>query len=76
MDPTKPDARITRAAEVVTFIVGPAVVGGDAWEAILRSVIGGRTDGTVMEDREQARARVVVAWIGGGGEPGKSASSV
>lgn len=66
----QPDERIKRATEILELIIGPAKVGGEAVEAVMRSVIRRKRFGGIMEDKEHARSRIIVGWVHAGGETG------
>nr|XP_019010363.1 uncharacterized protein I206_04832 [Kwoniella pini CBS 10737]OCF49144.1 hypothetical protein I206_04832 [Kwoniella pini CBS 10737] len=74
IDPTnplrsnKPDQRIQRCLEVFTRIVGKPKQGEEAWNAVIRSVLSGKDELTLNDNKSQARNRLIVAWIATGGE--------
>lgn len=72
LQPESPDERIRRAVIVLSAIIGSTQVGGEAWDAMLRTVEGGKNARTPMMDEQHARARVIVAWIGTQGDKGQS----
>ncbi|WVQ84635.1 hypothetical protein IAT38_006790 [Cryptococcus sp. DSM 104549] len=75
LEPDRLDERIKRAVEVLKAIIGEAKPGGEAWEGVVRSVLGGKGKGRLggHEEREQARNRIVVGWVGLGGLPASKA---
>ncbi|TYJ57904.1 hypothetical protein B9479_001259 [Cryptococcus floricola] len=68
--PDQPDERVKRAVSVLKSILGEPQVGGEAWEAVTRSVLSGKGKGGMSMDawKEQARNRLVVGWVAEGGE--------
>lgn len=72
--PDKPDQRIICAVIVLEAIIGPAIVGDEAWDAVVNSVNNGRMDGEVRGERSHAMVRVVTGWISRRGEKGKRRS--
>jgi len=71
LQPDRPDERIKRAGKVLNLFIGPAKTGGEAMEAVVRGVIGGKLGG-VVQDQAHSRIRMTVAWIGEGGERGEA----
>ncbi|RXK40552.1 hypothetical protein M231_02204 [Tremella mesenterica] len=70
LEPDRPDERIARAVEVLTLIIGPPEVGGEAWEAVARTIVNKKITVKPMNDRECARIRICVSWMGQAGEKG------
>lgn len=70
MEPDVPDARVRRAATVLAQLLGTAEVGGDAWNAVIQALMGGKLRSSGSEDVHQSRSRMVVAWAGGSGLAG------
>jgi telomere length regulation protein len=68
--PNRPDSRVKRSVEVLTRIIGPPEIGGEAWEAVIMAMINGKRNGSAMDEREHALTRMAVAWVGTGGEKG------
>ena len=71
LEPGKPDERIKRATEVLKLIVGPAKIGGEAMEAVLRDLTNGRRTGGMDQVQEHGRARVISTWMAEGGDQGE-----
>jgi len=71
--PEKADLRLTAAVDVLQKIVGPVVVGDEAWDAVVGSVLDSRNSGAVMDDICQARNRLIASWVNRGGEKGEIA---
>lgn len=71
LEPDSPDQRIRRCAEVLTFFIGKPDVGGEAWEAVMRGVVGRKQYDEPMGKEEHARSRVVVCWVARGGNGGE-----
>lgn len=72
--PDVPDQRISRAIDVLKQIVGAARPGGEAWNAVLASVLNQKATfsaSSVLAGAEQAKRRLIVGWIAGGGESGE-----
>jgi hypothetical protein len=63
--PDIPEERVRRAADVLLAFLGPPVVGGEAWSAILPALFKYRARGT---EAGQGVRRMVVAWAGTGGK--------
>lgn len=72
IEPESSDERVKRAGEVFSLMFGNAVVGGEAWDGVIKFVKDAKGSVGGMDRREQARARLIVSWIGSGGEPGES----
>ncbi|WVQ74259.1 hypothetical protein IAR50_003856 [Cryptococcus sp. DSM 104548] len=68
--PDQADERIKRAMIILKSLLGEPKVGEEAWEAVIRSVMSGKGKGRMAMDAwsEQARNRLVVGWVGEGGE--------
>nr|ODN92509.1 telomere length regulation protein [Cryptococcus depauperatus CBS 7841] len=68
--PDRPDQRIKRAVQVLIAIVGEPKVGNEVWDALIKSITGdgGSSRMHLGEYREQSRNRLIVGWIGTGGE--------
>lgn len=64
----KPQEKVRRAATVLGHIIGPAVTGGEAVEAVMRSVYSPNL--VLSGTSRPVLMRVVVAWIGQGKEKG------
>ncbi|WVR07650.1 hypothetical protein IAU60_004692 [Kwoniella sp. DSM 27419] len=64
-EPDVPDMRIVRAIEVLTAIVGQAMTGGEAWQAVLRPILSAKQGLSVSEtaSRQHARNRITVGWV-------------
>ncbi|WVF72963.1 hypothetical protein IAT40_007781 [Kwoniella sp. CBS 6097] len=73
LEPDVPDKRIKRAQAVLSKIIGPAIVGGEAWTAVLRYVLSGKRELSLRDQRQQAANRILVSWIAEGGESGVKA---
>ncbi|WVO18553.1 hypothetical protein L204_106272 [Cryptococcus depauperatus] len=68
--PDQSDQRINRAVQVLIAIVGEPKVGNEVWDALFKSITGdgGSSRMHLGEYREQSRNRLIVGWIGTGGE--------
>lgn len=71
LEPGTPSGTVRRLVDVLIMVVGPLIVGEEAWMATLRCVSGRTTYGTPLGEDEHLRARIVVGWFRAGGESGK-----
>lgn len=55
---------------VLEDIIGAAEVDSDVWTSVLTYLKNRKGDG-VMQDSEQSRTRLIVAWISTGGDKSK-----
>jgi hypothetical protein len=72
LEPDQGDEDVHRAIEVFKLILGPAVVKGEAWEAVMRTISTQRTMGDSMSTQEHIIARIVSGWVRTGGAAGMS----
>ena len=67
MSPETPNEGFKRAAMALSGIIGPPEAGAEAWEAVMRSI----TRVASGMARNDARVRIVLAWVGTGNEDGE-----
>ncbi|KAK6909381.1 hypothetical protein I203_103398 [Kwoniella mangroviensis CBS 8507] len=70
LEPDKPDNRIKRSLEVLTGVIGSPKLGEEAWDAVLRTVLSGKSSLKLSDQSDQARNRLIVGWIAKSGEDG------
>ncbi|WVR00155.1 hypothetical protein IAU59_007297 [Kwoniella sp. CBS 9459] len=63
LKPDVPDERIKRAQVVLTKIIGPAIIGGEAWTAVLKYALDGKCELSLGDQRQQALNRMIICWI-------------
>ncbi|OCF38088.1 hypothetical protein I316_00312 [Kwoniella heveanensis BCC8398] len=73
LEPDIPDERIRRAQVVLSNIVGPPKIGGEAWNAVLRYASSGKCELSLNDTRRQAANRMIVLWVTSGDEAGLKA---
>lgn len=71
LEPGDRSETVHRLVKSLEGIIGPAVLGEEAWVAILRCVSGRSNHGSPLGTDEQLRNRMVVGWVRTGGEEGK-----
>jgi telomere length regulation protein len=58
----QPNERIKRADTILSRIIGPPKIGGEAWDAIMRGIVISKAPAGSVE------MRIALAWISTGGE--------
>lgn len=68
LDPGIADSRIRIAINILRQIIGPASIGGEAWDAVIASLTTRKTLSRPGDATEHARNRLIVGWVAASGD--------
>lgn len=73
LDPSIPSETARRVGEILEMLIGPAVAGGEALEAISRCILN--VKGRMIDLQAQAIVRAAVCWVSLSSDQGQSFAS-